>query len=44
MQNKIYIVDDDTNISELLKLYFEKENYKVNTFDTGRNNRLRQLI
>lgn len=36
MQNKIYIVDDDTNISELLKLYFEKENYKVNTFDTGR--------
>ena len=33
MDNKLLIVDDDHNICDLLKLYFENENYKR----TGRN-------
>lgn len=37
MQNKIFIVDDDSNIAELLKLYFEKENYRVSTFVSGQD-------
>lgn len=36
MQNKIYIVDDDINILDLLKLYFDKEGYKVSVFSSGK--------
>ncbi len=32
---KILIVDDDDNISELISLYLEKENYSTKTVDNG---------
>ena len=32
---KILVVDDDTNICELLRLYLEKEGYSVTTANTG---------
>jgi len=32
---KILIVDDDENISELISLYLEKENYSTKTVDNG---------
>ena len=35
MSEKILIVDDDTNICELLKLYFEKEGYKTAVINNG---------
>jgi len=35
MSNKILIVDDDSNICELLKLYLENENYKTMTVNDG---------
>ena len=34
-QNKILVVDDDTNISELLRLYLEKDGYSVITCTDG---------
>ncbi|HBM80769.1 MAG TPA: DNA-binding response regulator, partial [Clostridiaceae bacterium] len=34
--NKILIVDDDVNISELLKMYIEKEGYKCVQAYNGR--------
>lgn len=36
MEKHIFVVDDDHNISELIKLYFEKEGYKVSTFSNGK--------
>ena len=35
MDTKLLVVDDDTNISELLKIYFEKEGYDVRTAGDG---------
>lgn len=32
---KIFVVDDDANIRELIKLYLEKESYDVEVFDGG---------
>ena len=32
---RVLIVDDDKNISELLKLYFEKDGFKVSDFYIG---------
>lgn len=34
-QSKLLIVDDDPNICELLRLYFEKEGYQVKTASDG---------
>lgn len=34
-KNKILIVDDDDNISELISLYLEKENYATKIVDNG---------
>lgn len=36
MQKKIFVVDDDSNISELIQLYFEKAGFEVETFDNGK--------
>lgn len=36
MSKKIYIVDDDINIRELIKLYLEKEGYEVELFEGGK--------
>ena len=33
--NKVLLVDDDPNIIEVLKLYFEKEGYQVSTCMQG---------
>ena len=35
METKLLIVDDDVNICDMLKLYFENENYKVKTANDG---------
>ncbi len=35
LDTKILVVDDDTNISELLRLYFENEGYEVKTANDG---------
>lgn len=35
METKLLIVDDDVNICDMLKLYFENENYKVKTAHDG---------
>ncbi len=35
MSTKILVVDDDTNICELLKIYFEKEGYEVIVANDG---------
>lgn len=35
MDTKILVVDDDTNISDLLKIYFENEGYEVKTANDG---------
>jgi DNA-binding response OmpR family regulator len=35
LDTKLLIVDDDPNISELLKIYFEKEGYEVRTAGDG---------
>ena len=35
MDTKILVVDDDTNISDMLKIYFENEGYKVKTAPDG---------
>ena len=35
MDTKLLVVDDDPNISELLKIYFEKEGYNVRTAGDG---------
>ena len=35
MMTKILVVDDDTNISELLRMYLEKEGYEVKTASDG---------
>lgn len=35
MDTKLLIVDDDPNICEMLKLYFENEGYKVKTANDG---------
>lgn len=35
METKILVVDDDVNISDLLKLYFENEGYEVKTANDG---------
>ena len=35
MDTKLMVVDDDPNISELLKIYFEKEGYDVRTAGDG---------
>lgn len=37
MNKHIFVVDDDVNISELVKLYFEKEGFVVTTFDNGKD-------
>ena len=34
-QSKLLVVDDDPNICELLRLYFEKEGYQVKTASDG---------
>ncbi len=36
MQKTIYVADDDNNIAELIKLYFEKEGFFVKTFSDGK--------
>ncbi len=35
METKLLVVDDDVNICDMLKLYFENENYKVKTAPDG---------
>ena len=35
MSTKILVIDDDTNICELLKLYFENEGYSVKIANDG---------
>ena len=35
METKLLVVDDDVNICEMLKLYFENEGYKVKTANDG---------
>ena len=35
MMTKILVIDDDTNISELLRMYLEKEGYEVRTASDG---------
>ena len=35
MDTKILVVDDDPNISDLLKIYFENEGYDVKTVADG---------
>ena len=35
MSTKILVVDDDSNICELLRLYFEDEGYEVKTASDG---------
>ena len=35
LDKKILVIDDDSNICELLKLYFEKEGYEVRTAPDG---------
>ena len=35
MEAKLLIIDDDSNICEMLKLYFENEGYKVKTASDG---------
>ena len=35
LDKKILVVDDDPNISELLKIYLEKEGYEVKTAGDG---------
>ena len=35
LDTKILIIDDDSNISDLLKLYFEKEGYEVKAVNDG---------
>ena len=35
LDKKILVIDDDSNICELLKLYFEKEGYEVRTASDG---------
>ena len=35
MGTKILVVDDDANICDLLRLYFEYENYEVKTASDG---------
>ncbi len=35
LDTKILVIDDDSNICELLKLYFEKEGYEVKTASDG---------
>ena len=35
MDTKILVVDDDNNISELLKVYFTNEGYEVKTASDG---------
>ena len=35
MNKKILVVDDDTNICELLRLYLEKDGYRVKTVNDG---------
>lgn len=35
MTKKIFVVDDDENIRELMKLYLDKEGYKVEDFASG---------
>ena len=35
MDTKLLIVDDDVNICEMLRLYFENEGYKVKTAENG---------
>ena len=34
-KQKILVVDDDTNISELLRIYLEKDGYVVTTCSDG---------
>lgn len=34
-ENRIMVVDDDSNINQLIKLYLEKEGYKVETYEDG---------
>ena len=33
--SKLLVIDDDPNICEMLKLYFEKEGYQVKTANDG---------
>ena len=35
MATKILVVDDDLNICDLLRLYFENEGYEVKTANDG---------
>ena len=35
MDTKILVVDDDPNINDLLKMYFESEGYEVKTVTDG---------
>ena len=35
METKLLIVDDDPNICDMLKLYFENEGYKIKTANDG---------
>ena len=35
MAKKVLVVEDDSNIAELLRLYLEKEGYTVNIADDG---------
>ena len=35
MSSKLLIVDDDANICDMLKLYFENEGYDVKTANDG---------
>ena len=40
MDTKILIIDDDPNINDLLKLYFESEGYEVKTVTDGAEGRV----
>ena len=35
MDKKILVIDDDTNICEMLKIYMENEGYEVKTANDG---------
>ena len=34
-KTKVLVIDDDVNICELIRLYFEKEGYEVMTVHNG---------
>ncbi|MDF2841561.1 MAG: response regulator transcription factor [Clostridia bacterium] len=37
LMKHIFVVDDEKSIRDLIKLYLEKENYRVSLFESGKN-------